>query len=106
MGLGLWKGRRGFRLQAERSQQRRESLIGPEVVKPRFYAYESDARRMLLDRRVQQVECLFPIAQPYLTDRQIVRGNKSALSRRPQNFEQIQGFRSSSRAYQGVGERG
>jgi hypothetical protein len=67
-------------------------MIGPEVVKPRFYAYESGARRMLLDRRVQQVECLFPIAQSYLTDRQIVRGNKSALSSRPQTSDQVQGF--------------
>ena len=83
MGLGLWKGRRGFRLQAERSQQGRESLIGPQFVKPRFYTYEGDARRVLLDRRVQQVERLFLIAHPHLTDRQIVGGNKSALSRRP-----------------------
>ena len=83
MGLGFWKGRRGFRLQAERSQQGHESPIGPQVVKTRVYAYEGDARRVLLDRRGEQIKRLFLIAHPYLTDRQVVGGNKSTLSRRP-----------------------
>ena len=85
--------------------QGRESPIGPQIRQTEDHTYEGDARRVLLDRRVQQVERLFLIAHPYLTDRQIVGGNKSALSRRPQNFDQIQGFRPSSRACQGVGER-
>ena len=34
-------------MQTERSQQGHESLIGPEFVKTRFYAYEDDARRLM-----------------------------------------------------------
>ena len=70
-------------MQAERSQQGRESLVGPQFVEPRFYTYEGDAWRVLLDRCVQQVERLVLIAYPHLTDRQIVGGNKSMLSCRP-----------------------
>jgi hypothetical protein len=44
MGLRFWKGRRGFRLQTEQSQQGRESPVGSQVVKTGVYAYEGHAR--------------------------------------------------------------